>query len=219
MALTRIWFLRHGEVEAPYVGTFTGETDVALSDVGRHQAAALASLLGDAEVDAIVASPRGRALDTAAPFAGARDLRIEVRDDLREMHFGRWETKTWLEIERDDPHGAAGFHVDADIRRFPDGEDTEGFAARVGAAFDDLVDEFRGRAVAVFGHAGTNRVFLSRLTGLPYLRTFVFAQDYGCANAAAWDDEAAHGQVALVNFVPGPRSEAHGDGGRRVADA
>lgn len=219
MALTRFWFLRHGEVEAPYVGTFTGATDVGLSELGRHQAAALASLLDDAEVDAVVASPRGRALDTAAPFAGARGLRVEVRDDLREMDFGRWETKTWPEIERDDPEAAAAFRSAADVRSFPDGEDTDVFSARVGAAFDALVDEFCGRAVAVFGHAGTNRVFLSRLTGLPYLQTFVFAQDYGCANAAAWDDEVGRGQVALMNFVPGPRSEAHGDGGRNVAKA
>lgn len=217
MAVTRIWFIRHGEVEDGHVGTFTGATDVGLSDVGRHQAQALATLLQDADVDAIVASPMRRALDTATPTAAARGLDLDIREDLREMDFGHWETKTWEQILVDDPGGAAEFQAGREVRFFPGGEDTDGFAARVGAAFDGIVADYTGQSVAVFSHAGTNRGFLSRLTGLPYLDCFVFAQDYGCANAAAWDDEAQHGQLALLNLVPGPRSENHGDGGRKVA--
>lgn len=214
---TRIWFIRHGEVATDHIGTFTGSTDVPLSDVGRHQAQAIAGFLADAYVDAIVSSPLARAQQTAAPLVEQSGQDVRIEPALREMDFGEWEGLRWDQIEDRDPQAAARFAAAEHHKTFPGGEDTQGFMERVMPAFDALVDEYAGKSLVVFAHAGVNRAFLSRITGLPYLDTFVFAQDYGCVNAAAWDATEGHGQLALLNVVPGPPSEDHGDGGRNVA--
>lgn len=215
---TRLWFIRHGEVEAPYVGTFLGVTDVGLSELGRHQAQAVGAFLADAPVDVVLSSPLRRARDTAAPLAAAHGIEVVARDGFREMDFGAWETLSWPQIEARDPDYAPHWQEDPATRPCPDGEAAQPFADRVNDTLDAVLEEFTGHSIALFAHAGVNRAILSRLTGRPYMESFVYAQDYGCVNAAAWDIGSGMGQIALVNAVPGPRSVDNGDGGRRVEE-
>jgi probable phosphoglycerate mutase len=202
--------MRHGEVEAPYAGTFVGRTDVNLSALGRHQAEAIAAYLEEAPLDAILTSPRKRALDTAAPLARARGTKLEVRKDFAEMDYGDWETLFWHQIEERFPAETKKWLEDQAGNPMPNGESCDGFAARVRRTLDQVLVEFRGRSIAVFAHAGTNRAILSAALERPYRDCFAFAQDYGNVNAAAWMPDGSV-QVALVNFVPGPKSAVAGD--------
>jgi alpha-ribazole phosphatase len=211
---TQAWFIRHGEVEAPYVGAFVGVTDVGLSPVGAQQAEGIAQWLEEAEVDAIIASPRKRAQLTAGPLATSKKLPIITRNDLAEMDFGDWETMFWEDIEAKDPEFAARWQSDPGTIPCPNGETANTFALRVQNELDRILREFDGKTVAIFCHAGVNRAILSHVTKRPYMESFHFAQDYGCVNAGAWDLEHGVGQIALLNYVPGPRSNAQGDGQR-----
>lgn len=213
---TRLWFIRHGEVESPYVGTFLGTTDVGLSEVGRHQAQAVSGFLEPMELDAIITSPLRRAVDTATPTATARGIEPVKAEWAMEMHFGAWEGRQWADIEQDDPDFAKAWQGDPGSIPCPDGDAADDFARRVQDGLAELLREYRGQAVALFAHAGTNRAILSAVTRRPYMESFVFSQDYGSVNAAGWDPETGHGQIAMLNVVPGPPSEMHGDGGRRV---
>jgi len=187
-----------------------------LSPLGRHQAQALAAYLEDAPLDTVLASPLQRARDTATPLAAAHGLRVETRDGLREMAFGDWEGLHWPAIQAADPGFAERWAGDPASIPCPAGESAGDFAVRVHEAFTGILGEFRGRTIAIAAHAGTNRALLSHALGRPYLEMFAFAQDYGCVNAGEWTDE--HGQIAMVNFVPGPRSSQNGDGGRRLEE-
>lgn len=208
--MTRLWFVRHGEVESPLVGTFLGTTDANLSPLGRHQAEAIKAYLEDASVDAILSSPRKRALDTIAPLARHLGQKIDVRQGLAEMDFGAWEAKTWDEIVRMDHDAAVAWEKDPASLPCPGGESCNTFYERVSGELEKIREEFRGRAVVVAAHAGTNRCILGSVVRKSYLDCMVFAQDYGCVNAVGWGPEG-FGQVALVNFVPGPRAERQGD--------
>lgn len=212
MRPTRLWFIRHGEVEPPYVGTFVGRLDVGLSPVGQHQAAAVAAYLADAELDALLASPRKRAIDTARPLAQGRGDTIEARACFAEMDFGDWEGLAWPDIAARDPHYAKTWQGDPEANACPGGESAGAFCQRVQAGLADLLEEFQGRTVALFGHAGVNRAVLAQVLRRPYMEAFTFAQDYGCLNAASWDPPTGFAQIALVNAVPGPRSRDQGDG-------
>ncbi len=212
---TYLWFIRHGEVEAPYVGTFVGRLDVGLSPVGHHQAEAVKAYLEAAPFDAILTSPRTRARHTAAPLARHLGAEPEGRQGFAEMDFGRWEGLQWPQIEALDEAFAARWAADPTTIACPDGEAAGAFARRVQDELAGVLHEFAGRNVALFAHAGVNRAILAALTGQDYMDTFVFAQDYGCLNAAAWStDQPGAAQVALVNLVPGPRSQSQGDGPR-----
>lgn len=211
---TQAWFIRHGEVEAPFVGAFVGSTDVGLSETGLAQAEGIARFLEDAEVDAIVASPKQRAQLTAGPLAEKKGIPIITREDLAEMHFGDWETKFWEDIEAEDPQFAARWQSDPGTIACPNGETANGFALRVQDELARILREYEGKTVAIFCHAGVNRAILSHVTRRPYMESFHFAQDYGCVNAGAWDLEHGVGQIAMMNYVPGPRSNTQGDGPR-----
>lgn len=210
MDATRLWFFRHGEVEPPWVGRFIGTTDVGLSPLGRHQAEAINAYLEPAPLDAIVSSPRKRALDTAAPLARAKARTLDVRKGLAEMDFGKWEGLAWEAIVALDADHAKQWEQDAANVAPPNGESANQFATRVADALQEVVDEYKGRSIAMAAHAGTNRGILAAVLGRPYMEMFGFAQDYGCVNAVGWTAGAGFGQVALVNFVPGPPSQQHG---------
>lgn len=208
---TRLWFLRHGEVESPWVGTFLGTKDVGLSDVGRHQAEAIAAFLEDAPIDHIVSSPRKRSLDTIAPLARKKGMKLDIRKRFGEMDFGAWEGMHWDAIQQRDPEFAQRWMADPATISCPDGESCDTFYGRCSEEIGALVEEFKGRTIALAAHAGVNRCVLGYVLKRPYLDCFAFAQDYGCVNAAGWG-ENGFGQIALVNFVPGPKSVKQGDG-------
>ncbi len=202
--------MRHGEVEAKFVGAFIGRTDVALSDLGRHQGQAIAAYLEEAELDAIVASPRRRALDTAAPLAKAKGMTLTVRPAFAEMDFGQWDGLFWPQILAHSPGHAEAWQGDVMAHAAPGGESGSVFQKRVADGLDKLRDEFKGRTIALFGHAGVSRAILAHSLGLPYVQTFAFAQDYGNVSAVGWNEEE-FAQVAVWNFVPGPRAKKQGD--------
>lgn len=206
---TRVLFCRHGEVRPDMVGSFLGRTDVPLSDLGRHQAEAIGAYLGEAPIDAVVVSPLKRALDTAAPLVRALGQKLEVRRDFREMDYGEWDGLHWPQIEEKDPAFSRQWQQDPQGLSCPGGESGQAFQDRVAAALDGLLQEFAGRQVALVSHAGVNRVILAELLGRRFVDAFVFVQDYGCVNAAAWGEHGGH--VALVNFVPGPKAAKTGD--------
>jgi broad specificity phosphatase PhoE len=208
---TRLWFARHGEVEEKWVGAFIGKTDVPLSDLGRHQAAAIAAYLEDAPIDAIVCSPRKRALDTAAPLAKAKGLKLDVRPAFAEMDFGAWDGLFWPDIVAKDSAGAERWMKHFMTDAIHGGESGLAFSERVRDGLARVLEEFKGRSVAVVGHSGVSRAILAATIAKPYDETFAFATDYGSVNAAAWSGSGEKGEIALWNFVPGPRAKRQGE--------
>jgi len=212
VATTRLWFLRHGEPEARWVGSFIGRTEADLSPLGRHQAQAIAAFLADAHVDAVLASPRRRARDSVAPLAAAKGIPVRIVPGFAEMDFGRWEGLHWPDIERQDPDYAARWQADPSSLPCPGGEGCPDFQERIETTLAATLEEFRGRSIVLGAHAGTCRAILGSVLGLTYVHSFAFAQDYGNLNAVAWPEEAfGAGQIALVNFVPGPKSATSGE--------
>ncbi len=210
MQPTRLWFLRHGEVEGSRIGAFNGSSEVDLSPLGKHQAEAIRAYLESAAVDAVISSPRRRAKDTVRPLASALGKIVDVRPAFAEMDFGKWDGLHWNEILQRGPAEAQAWQADPGSIACPDGESGNAFAARVEDALAKLLAEFRGRSVVLAAHAGTNRAILGHVLKRSYMECFAFAQDYGCVNAVGWT-ESGFGQVALMNFVPGPRAANQGD--------
>jgi probable phosphoglycerate mutase len=85
------WFLRHGETDWNAQGLTQGRTDVPLNANGRAQAEASADKLVGRGIVSIVASPLGRARETAGVVAAALGLAISTEADLRETAFGAQE--------------------------------------------------------------------------------------------------------------------------------
>lgn len=99
--IERLTLVRHGETVHNVAGIAQGWNDSALSDAGERQVAALAGRLKNERVDAIFSSPLQRALTTAHAIAEAAGLGVQTIDDLREMSYGVWEGRSFLEVRNE----------------------------------------------------------------------------------------------------------------------
>ena len=154
--MNELWIVRHGETEWSASGRHTSVTDVALTDHGCTQAAALAGRLAAYDLALVLSSPRQRALETCA-LAGLRG-RAEVTDDLAEWDYGDYEGRTSADIRAQVP----GWTI------FGDGAPGGERAAEVAARADRVIarcSEVDG-TVAVFSHGHFLRVVGARWIGL-----------------------------------------------------
>jgi broad specificity phosphatase PhoE len=81
---TRVHLIRHGEVHNPDRILYGRIPGFRLSDTGRMQAVAVAEMLAEADIVAVIASPLQRAQETAAPIAARHDLEVDIDEDLIE---------------------------------------------------------------------------------------------------------------------------------------
>lgn len=147
-----VWLIRHGRTEWNDTGRYQGQTDLPLSNEG---AAELACAPFSPET--VYVTPLKRTQETAKIlFPDARQI---VVDDLREMDFGAFEGRTYIEMENDADYRE---WVEDNCRgRCPGGESRDEFAARICAAFEKLMDESEGDVVIV-AHGGTQMSVMER---------------------------------------------------------
>lgn len=149
----RIGLIRHGETEWNAQGLLQGSTDVPLNERGLEQARDAARLLRGAGWDRIVASPLGRAQETARIIAEANDLGpVGVVAGIGERSFGVLEgTSYW---------NADGSRVSLD---HPSVEPVEAVQQRVTAAIDALEAEHPDSSTLVVAHGSVIRLFLDTI--------------------------------------------------------
>lgn len=89
-----------------------------------------------------------------------------VEPDLREQDFGRWQGKSWLELEAAKDPDLAEFWRDPAESTPPEGESFAVVCARVRRALYRLSEQHPGRDIVAVVHAGTVRAALALALGL-----------------------------------------------------
>src|ERR1017187_3427500 len=102
--MNKVIFVRHGETAM--AGTFCGHSDPDLNLAGQLQVSHAAGEIAGLGIQRIYSSDLLRASRTAAAIGERISLNVELRDDLREMHFGLWEGLNWRQIEDRFPQDA-----------------------------------------------------------------------------------------------------------------
>jgi probable phosphoglycerate mutase len=87
------WYLRHGETDWNKQRLTQGGVEVPLNDRGIAQAEASGALLAGKGIVSMVASPQGRAQETARIVARALGLSFTTDPELHEARFGAQEGK------------------------------------------------------------------------------------------------------------------------------
>ena len=134
---------------------YCGISDPPLSPTGLAEARGLAAALsGELPRDArIVSSPSRRALATASAIADAAHLAgVDLDARWREADVGIAEGRTFDELMRMAPEVAARLAAGEFEIDWPGGESSASLAARVAAAWADILDH--GRPTVVVTHAG-----------------------------------------------------------------
>ncbi|MSR42559.1 MAG: histidine phosphatase family protein [Pedosphaera sp.] len=200
MNSTRLYLLRHGEVEARYQRVFGGRIDMELSPHGHAQAAALAKFLERVAFDAIYASPMKRAQQTLAPLAGQYLRKPVILPDLREMDFGVWTGLKWSEVQERHDVSVHQWLEQLDKGTVPEAESTAETRARVEPCLQRILTESQGKTVAVVCHGGIVRTLLALLLDLPIVKTAAFEIDY--ASLTVVDHRPNKVDLQLLNFTP-----------------
>ena len=197
---TRLYLLRHGEVEASYQRVFGGRVDMELSPHGHAQAAALAKFLERVAFDAIYASPMKRAQQTLAPLACQYLRKPTTLPDLHEMDFGVWTGLKWSEVLERYGVNAHQWLEQLDKDAVPGAENTKQVRARVEPCLQRILSECSGKTAAVVCHGGIVRMLLSLLLDMPITKTAAFEIDY--ASLTVVDHRADKVDLELLNLTP-----------------
>jgi len=197
---TRLWLIRHAEVEARYQGVFGGQIDMELSPRGHQQAAALARYLRSKTINAIYASPMKRVQQTLAPFLKNGAPAQTILSGLQEVDFGDWSGYTWTEVREKFGVHPYDWLDEIELGAVPNGENGVQFRARVEACLFKIIRRHPGEMVAIFTHGGVIRMMLSILLDLPLPKTNSFEIEYTSVTQVALHTEL--NEIELLNFTP-----------------
>jgi len=179
---TRIILARHGESIVNVVGLASDDTENnPLTELGRTQAASLASSLRDEPLSRVYTSTVERARETGGIVADALGLPIAIEPDIHEIlvgiHAGERfpesyersivDFRTWL-AEEDLSHGYEG------------GENGLQVAERASRALTRIAERHDGESVLVVSHGGTILFTVSTLCDNIRLRSLYAHQPANC---------------------------------------
>jgi len=165
--------LRHGQTEFNAANRMQGQLDTALSELGREQAVAAASVLAKLNPLLIVSSDLRRAYDTAILLGERIGSPVVVDERLRETHLGDWQGMTHSEVDAAAPGARIAWRNDA--RWAPHGGESRVDVARrslpVVTELVDSQDDWGGeepyRPIVLVAHGGLIGALTAKLLGLP----------------------------------------------------
>jgi probable phosphoglycerate mutase len=140
-----------------------GIANPGLDEIGRWQAERVSRWLAHESIDAVVTSPKARAIETVDPLLRVLGHTNQVIADLDEVD--RFSS-TYYPTEIVHTHGGA--YWDKIVAQDWDGlgwDDPVTFRDRVRGAWDELVANPRGERVVVACHGGVIRIILGAVAG------------------------------------------------------
>ena len=186
---TKIIAVRHGFSEANLKKVFTGQSNIALTDVGVEQARLCGEFFkvwcpctaigeertekiwdhGVSRIDAIYASDLKRAYDTALPISDVLGLEIEKCEALRERYAGAWELMPFVQIDEKYPEEYSVWKNDIGRAVCVGGERVADLSKRVLDAVRNIAIRHDGGAVVLVTHATPIRAICAAAKGLDAL--------------------------------------------------
>ncbi|MGY8653384.1 MAG: histidine phosphatase family protein [Verrucomicrobiia bacterium] len=164
---TKLYLVRHGEVEERYLQIYGGRIDMNLSERGREQAMALGPFFARQGLDAIYCSTMKRARQTLEPIAEHASSSPVFIEDLREIDFGAWTGLSWQEVAKKHESEVADWLHLLDSGEVDGAESTADLRTRVEPCLNRILESHPGQSVAIICHGAVIRQLLSGLLSLP----------------------------------------------------
>ncbi len=155
---------------------------------------------------AVYASPLRRTIATAQPLCEAIGVKMELREDLKEIHYGQWEGKSVETVRRDYHDDYIRWSADPAWNAPTDGEPAVAIARRTLLVIEEIKQRFNAGNILIVSHKATIRIILCGLLGIDVGR---FRYRLACPV----------GSVSLVEFTSeGPLLHALADRSHLNAD-
>lgn len=147
--MKHLYFCRHGQTHANASGHWSGTFETPLTETGKLQAEAAGDSAKDLDIDYIICSPLGRAMETAEIIAkkiGFPIEQIEHNSLFIERHFGQMEDKPW--------------EIDANVDGFLDVETKDSVLERARLALEHI-QTLDADNILIVSHGTFGRAFRS----------------------------------------------------------
>ncbi len=166
MALT-ISLLRHGQTPMSRDNVFCGSgLDPELTSEGSEMAFAFAAEYNKTPWKAVFSSPLRRTVMTATPLCERVGASMELRDDLKEIGYGKWEGHSVEVVNRDYHDDYIRWTADPAWHAPTGGEMAIEIARRSLRVIEEIKERFTDGNVLVVSHKATIRIILCSLLGI-----------------------------------------------------
>ena len=196
---TRVYLMRHGEVQNGGAKRYNGHIDIDITGKGFEQMHRLAHLLADKRISAVYSSDLIRTVRGAEIIAASKGLNFTRVRELRERTVGAWEGMTADEIKELFPVEYTAWRSDFLNYRPPQGECLQDVQGRVLPVYRDIVSWHAGQEVAFLLHGGVNRIILADALGLAMTNLFRIDQSFGALNIIDYFEDG----IATVRLLNG----------------
>jgi len=196
----KLFLIRHGQTELNLEGRYQGGMDTELTSVGIRQAKLAKKYLSMVIFSSIYSSPLKRALNTASIIADNGSPKVIVRDNLKEIDFGKWEGLKFNEINRKYKKEYQNWLNDPFNKPPTGGESFKSLTKRVTKEIDKIVSENDdGGNVAIITHGGVIVSLLVYWLRIPYSRWRSIIQRQGAINIVVIDKNFPY--ISQINYT------------------
>ena len=184
-----LYFLRHGQTALSREDVFCGSgLDPELTPEGMEMAHAFAKAYREAEWHAVYSSSLRRSITTAQPLCDALGINLQVRAELNEIAYGKWEGLTKEQVSKEYQDEYISWLADPAWHAPTGGESAILIARRGLQVIEEIEKQFTGGSVLIVSHKATIRIILCSLLGIDVGR---FRYRFGCPV----------GSVSMVEFT------------------
>ena len=203
-APTTVVLVRHGVTAHTVEKRFSGglaSANPGLSDEGRAQIRAVADWLGPIadRIDAVVASPVRRTLESAEIIATALGREVELEPGFAEMEFGAWDGLTFAEVAERHPDELTAWLGSVDHAP-AGGESFRAVQERVLAGLRRLLTTHAGRTVVVVSHVTPIKTLVAEAVDAPLESVFRMELSPASVTVLAWFDDRP--SMRMYNALP-----------------
>ena len=162
-----LYFLRHGQTALSREDVFCGSgLDPELTPEGMEMAHAFAKAYREAQWHAVYSSSLRRSITTAKPLCDALEINLQVRAELNEIAYGRWEGLTKEQVGKEFQDEYTSWLADPAWHAPTDGEPAVVTAQRGLQVIEQIQKQFTSGNVLIVSHKATIRIILCSLLGI-----------------------------------------------------
>ena len=185
---TRLFLVRHGELTTSREWRYVGHLDVDLNETGVEQMKKIGDRLQHEQVDVLFSSDLQRTRKSAEIIGGKIGLTPQANPAFREINLGEWEGLTRDEIVAKFPADFEERSQNLPYFRIRNGESFADLKDRVIKQIEIVLNEYKGKNIALIAHGGVNRVIITHVLGMDLTNLTRIDQAYGCLNIIDYFD-------------------------------
>ncbi|WP_114326023.1 histidine phosphatase family protein [Candidatus Colwellia aromaticivorans] len=158
---TNLYLARHGQTQWNKVQRFQGRLDSELTEMGKQQSEKLAQHLANQQIDLIISSSLGRAVNSALICQKTLNIPIVSLDELTERDLGHWQGQYVDDIKVNENYNEI-FHQFS-VLKPKNGESAINCGTRIYKTIKVLANNHINKNLLIIFHGEALRCFLAKL--------------------------------------------------------